>query len=234
MLSHLPFQGAILHNPTKVMSFYENVFICFEWFCQRILFYWILFVINQIGLDSGLVPRPKPMMTLFPTHSHYGPLSLTKIANPPSWLGYGLHITSRKITGCSYLPVLNFRVWMNSCILLTHWGRVTHICIAKRTIIGSDNGLSPGRRQAIIWTIAGILLIGPLGINFSEMLIGVQIFSFKKMYSKMSSEKWLPFCLGLNVLNLWVYYIMAGHAIVVVKDINLLFYHGNAVILTLW
>ena len=30
------------------------------------------------------------------------------------------------------------------------------------------------------------------------------------------------------------YYIMDGHAIVVVKDINLLFYHGNAVILTLW
>ena len=29
-------------------------------------------------------------------------------------------------------------------------------------------------------------------------------------------------------------YIMAGHPIVVVKDINLLFYHGNAVILTLW
>ena len=29
-------------------------------------------------------------------------------------------------------------------------------------------------------------------------------------------------------------YILAGHAIVVVKDMNLLFYHGNAVILTLW
>ena len=40
---------------------------------------------------------------------------------------------------------------------LTHWGRVTHICISKLTIIGSDNGSSPGRRQAIIWTNAGIL-----------------------------------------------------------------------------
>ena len=29
-------------------------------------------------------------------------------------------------------------------------------------------------------------------------------------------------------------YIMAGHAIMVVKDITLLFCHGNAVILTLW
>ena len=44
---------------------------------------------------------------------------------------------------------------------LTHWGRVTHICVGKPTIIGSDNGLSPGRRQAIIWTNAGILLIEP-------------------------------------------------------------------------
>ena len=39
---------------------------------------------------------------------------------------------------------------------LTHWGRVTHICVSKLTIIGSDNGLSPGRRQTVIWTIAGI------------------------------------------------------------------------------
>ena len=37
-------------------------------------------------------------------------------------------------------------------------------------IIGSDNGLSPGRRQAIIWTNTGILLIRPLGTNFSEIL----------------------------------------------------------------
>ena len=44
---------------------------------------------------------------------------------------------------------------------LTHRGRVTHICVGNLTIIGSDNGLSPGRRQAIIWTNAGILLIGP-------------------------------------------------------------------------
>ena len=67
---------------------------------------------------------------------------------------------------------------------LTHWGRVTHICVGKSTIIGSDNGLSPGRRQAIIWTNAGILLIEPLGTNFSEILIGIQIFSFKKMCLK--------------------------------------------------
>ena len=72
---------------------------------------------------------------------------------------------------------------------LTHWGRATHICVGKLTIIGSDNGLSPGRRQAIIWTNAGILLIGPLGTNFNEMLIEIYTFSFKKIHLKMSSAK---------------------------------------------
>ena len=73
----------------------------------------------------------------------------------------------------------------------------------KLTIIGSDNGLSPGRHKAIIWTNAGILLIGPLGTNFSEIVIVIQTFSFKKMHLKMSSAKWRPFCLGLNVLTNW-------------------------------
>ena len=59
------------------------------------------------------------------------------------------------------------------------------------TIIGWENGLSPGQRQAIIWNIAGILLIGPLGANFSETLIKIHTLSFKKM----------PFCLCLNVLR---------------------------------
>ena len=76
-----------------------------------------------------------------------------------------------------------------------------HICVGKLTNIGSDNDLSPGRRQAIIWTNAGILLIGPLWTNFSELLIVIHTFSFNKMHLKMSSAKWRPFCLGLNVLS---------------------------------
>ena len=52
-----------------------------------------------------------------------------------------------------------------------------YICVSKLTIIGSDNGLSPDRRQAIIWTNAGLsLLIGPLGTNFSEILIEILTF----------------------------------------------------------
>ena len=88
---------------------------------------------------------------------------------------------------------------------LTHWRRVRHICVNKLTIIGSDNGLSPGRRQAIIWTNAGILLIRNLGTNFSEIIGEIHSFSFSKLHLKMSSAKWHLFGLGLNELNdvLW-------------------------------
>ena len=96
---------------------------------------------------------------------------------------------------------INTQLKGNAFPILTHWGRVTHICVGKLTIIGSDNGLSPGRRQAIIWTNAGTLLIWPLGTNFSEILIAIESFSLKKMHLKISSAKWRPFCLGLNVLN---------------------------------
>ena len=84
---------------------------------------------------------------------------------------------------------------------LTHWGRVTHICVSKLTIIGSDNGLSPDRRKAVIWTNAGLLLIGPWGTNFNEIFIEILTFSCKKMHLKVFSAKQRPFCLGLKVLN---------------------------------
>ena len=45
-----------------------------------------------------------------------------------------------------------------------------------------------------------VLLIVPLGTNVSEISIRIQIFSFKKMHLKISSAKWRPFCLALNVL----------------------------------
>ena len=78
---------------------------------------------------------------------------------------------------------------------------MTHICISDLTSIGSDNGLLPGRRQAIIRTNPGILLIRPLGTNFSEFLVEILIFSFKKMRLKVLSAKRRPFCLGLNELT---------------------------------
>ena len=74
-----------------------------------------------------------------------------------------------------------------------------HICVSKLTIIGSDNGLSPDRRKAIIWNNAGLLLIGPLGTNL--ILIEILKFSFKKMRLEVSFAKRPPFCVDLNVLK---------------------------------
>ena len=76
-----------------------------------------------------------------------------------------------------------------------------HKSVGNLTIIGSDNGLSPCQRQAIIWTNAGILLMRPLKANFSGILIEIHTFPFKKMQLNRSSLKWRPFCLRLNVLS---------------------------------
>ena len=89
---------------------------------------------------------------------------------------------------------------------LSHWGRVTHICVGKLTIIGSHNGLPCERRRVNIWTNAEILFIEPLGTNFSEILIEIHTFSFKKMHLKMWFGKRRPFRLGLDVL-----YIIPKH-----------------------
>ena len=102
------------------------------------------------------------------------------------------------------MKMCDFWLKFHRSLFLTHWGRVTHICVSKLTIIGSDNGLSPGRRQAIIWTNAGILLIRTLRTNFSDSLSEIRAFSFKKMHLKMSSGKWRPSCLGLNVLRVQI------------------------------
>ena len=83
---------------------------------------------------------------------------------------------------------------------MTWYGILSSMKPSKLTIIGSDNGLSPGRRQAIIWTNSGILLIRIPGTNFSDILSEIQTFSFSKMHSKMSYAVWLQCCLGLNVL----------------------------------
>ena len=111
-----------------------------------------------------------------------------------------------------HLPGAN-ELMLSNNLLLTHWGQVTHICVSKLTIIGSDNGLSPGQRQAIIWTNDGILLIGALGTNFGEILIEIQTFSFWKNRLKVSSAKWRPFCLGLNE-------IISFHVTVFYSSIN--------------
>ena len=68
-----------------------------------------------------------------------------------------------------------------------------YICVSKTIIIVSDNGLSPARRQAIIWTNDGILLIGHLGTHTSV-----------KLYSKCKYLYWRKYawtCRLRNVVN---------------------------------
>ena len=81
--------------------------------------------------------------------------------------------------------------------VLNHWSLVMPICVGKLTIIGSDNGFSPGRWQVIIYTNAGTN-----NCNLSEILSEIDTFSFKKMHLKMSSAKWWQFCLSLNESSL--------------------------------
>ena len=65
-------------------------------------------------------------------------------------------------------------------ICLSHLPQVPHICIGELGCIGSGNGLSPVRRQAITWTNAFLLSIRPLRTNFSEIWIKIQNFSLRK------------------------------------------------------
>ena len=151
---------------------------------------------------------------------------------------------SKSSKHCSLNGTLTFDMCSRS---LSHWGRMTHICVRKLNIIGSDNGLSPGRHQAIIWTNAGIMSIGPSGTNFSEILIAIHTFSFKKIYFKMSSGKWRPFCLGLNVLTVMIHVSLkyerdltskscATSEVPIINegDIKYLGNFGNPIFISLW
>ena len=90
---------------------------------------------------------------------------------------------------------------------LTVFPLVQHIYASVNQVsIGSDNGLSPIRRQAIIWTSAWLLSIGPSGTNFSEILIKIQNFLFTKMHLKILFAKRRPFCPGGDELSSWLYH----------------------------
>ena len=100
----------------------------------------------------------------------------------------GKHHADPALTTVSHEMILH-NVYFNIHIQLqTFYQRIeAEWCIyasVSYVIIGSDNGLLPNRHQAIIWTNAGILLTGPLWKNFSEILIKIHKFSWKKMHWK--------------------------------------------------
>ena len=90
---------------------------------------------------------------------------------------------------------------------LTHWDRVTHVCVTKLTIIGSHNGLKPDRCQAIIWNNAGILLVSPLGTHFRAeyqskfIYILIQESAFENVVWKTAAILSRPQCVDLKVAS---------------------------------
>ena len=101
---------------------------------------------------SGDFPAQKPVTRSFDV---FFDLRLNKRLSKQSW-GWWFETLSCPLWRHCYVNRLN------------HWGRVTPVCFGNLTAISSDNGLSPARRQAIVWSNAGILLIGPLGTNLSQ------------------------------------------------------------------
>ena len=109
---------------------------------------------------------------------------------------------------------------------------MTHICVGNLTITGSDNGLLPGRHQAIIWANVGILSIGSRGTTFSrEILVEIHTFSFTEIHLKMSSAKWRPFLsrpqCGLNVIEAYACGICITISEFSLDAINLITYLMN-------
>ena len=96
------------------------------------------------------------------------------------------------------------------------------ICWLKPTwdkvylILSSDNGLLPGRHQAIIWTNAGILLIKPLETNISELNRHSYIFipenAFESAVCEMSAVLSRPQCVNIYpLIKLRLSFHCSGH-----------------------
>ena len=106
-------------------------------------------------------------------------------------------------------PTMTMDSWFFLCMMtptiafnkLTHWGRVTHICVSKLTIIGSDNGLLAAWYQTIILTNAVILLIASQEKIFREISTEDHTFSFTHMHLIMSSARQWPFFLSPHLLG---------------------------------
>ena len=94
----------------------------------------------------------------------------------PPWY----HHFQNDVSAISTYVWLDYRGVVQRFLSLSHWCRVTHICVSDLTSIGSDNGLSPGPRLANIRTNAGILLIRPLGTNFSEFSVEILMCRLRK------------------------------------------------------
>ena len=112
----------------------------------------------------------------------------------------------------------NYRAPENSCIVISnvgfygHFGhlvlcigRMTHICVSKLTSIGSHNGMSPDRRQVVIWTNAGIFSIRTLETNSGEIVSEIKSRenAFENVSWKMAALLSRPQCVNTVSISTW-------------------------------
>ena len=129
-----------------------------------------------------------------------------------NWIGISIANCPEKMVHAIYM----------ASFLLIHWSQMMHICISKFSIIGSDNGLSPSRSQAIIQTNAGILLIRTSGANFEEIMSEICIFPFKKMHLKLPSGKMAAILSRLQWVPTIVYNMVLLSFIDIVTPVSIL------------
>ena len=123
-------------------------------------------------------------------------------------------------------PTYHYEMYSN------HWGRVTHISVNNITNIGSNDGLSSGRHQAIIWTKFGILLIGPLGTNFSTILI--EIYTLSSNESAFGNVLWKMASILVSASMCWGRNLSGNQADIMAADVvaSLLTMNYNDVIMS--
>ena len=91
------------------------------------------------------------------------------------------------------LVCLSWDIWTALCVITNNkW---------KWFKVGSDNDLSPGRRQAIIWTNAWMLLIVPLGTNVG---LRWKLWYHIAMYCNL-------FCLAMSLYYFVLRVVMTTH-----------------------
>ena len=134
-----------------------------------------------------------------------------------SWDGSvhgGLMLGNGEANGSNYLRPCSAATFKGRALKILWLFNSSIFASVNHAIIGSDNGLSPGRRQAIIWFNDGILLITHLGTNFGE----IHKFSFKKMHLKMSSATWRSCCVGLNVWRIMICVFIPCSVLILASD----------------
>ena len=111
------------------------------------------------------------------------------------WWWSALHCTCIIVTITRHISNINEFIGTFTdrykSILISHQCRI--YASPNRVSIGSHNGLSPIRRQAIILTRAVLLSNGHLGTSFCEIVIKIENYSLRKKHLKISSAKWRLF-----------------------------------------